>query len=960
MKLKFALFILVAICFVFTDSPVSSQNEKDDVEISPVAGQAVAFGVSDPVSSLPPAQPEAWKSSRRAQRSAEETREIKNREHIREEINNAVHDTDASLARVLAEQMPAPLVSVDGLTNNDNISAYGFRAAPPDPTGDVGPNHYVQAVNILMRVFDKSGNAVTPPFKLSSLFAPLNTPCSRRDDGDPIVLYDQLADRWILSAFCTIQPPFRQMLAVSKTGDPTGAYYVYEFVMPNFKLNDYSKIGVWRDAYFMTTDQFVGADFAGTGAFAFDKEKLLAGAPDAGFVYFDLASRSLIRLGGMLPADLDGLNPPPDGAPGIFVSYTANEYGDAADAIKLFDFRPNFQNPAASSFGERAESPLAVSAFDPTSPPDRTDIRQPPPGDFLDSQSDRLMYRAAYRNLGNSQSLVFNQTVRATPAGQTYQAGVRFYELRRNGGNSPFTVQNQATIGNAGESRWMASAAQDNQGNLAIGYSLSSSEKKPSIVYSGRAATDAPNSVRAEQTLVQGTGVQTAFGYRWGDYSTMSVDPADDCTFWYTNEYYTQESEQESPFGWKTRFGSFRFPTCRNVARATIEGLITNVLTGQAIENAAIQTSAGYSRRTTANGLYNLQVTPGNYTITVSAFGFRPQTVSINAANNSVNLQNFQLQPTAILQNIGVDVSAESCRQNLAIEPGETVTISLPLKNTGELAAGNLTATLLATGGVTNPSATQQYGALGIGQIASRSFTFTASPNLSCGEPLTLTFQLRDGNENLQTITQTFNAGARKIALRESFSNLTEPNLPFGWMTSAIGAQDVWRGVLIEPTQNDFAAFSDEAVNPGVNELVSPVFQIASRQAQLTFRNKYELETTFLRNKLYDGAVLEIRYNRGAWRDILAAGGSFVSGGYDGAIELCCQNPLAGRLAWSGRSGTGAEPVFITTAVNLPASAAGRKAQLRWRVGTDLGGRRKGQWIDNVEIQDGFECFCTH
>ncbi|HEX8197227.1 MAG TPA: hypothetical protein VF571_13625, partial [Pyrinomonadaceae bacterium] len=323
MKRKFVLLALFAFLFGFfsAKNPVSSQNEKTGREIEPLARQAVAFAVSEPVGSFAPARPESGKTSRRIEK-LQEAKEIKNKERVRVEAPNALHDADNALAQFLAEQMPASGLSFDGLSSNDNAAAYGFRPVPPDPTGDVGPNNYVQAVNVLVRVYDKAGNAETPPFKLSSLFAPLNTPCSRRDDGDPIVQYDQLADRWILSQFCTVQPPFRQMIAVSKTGDPAGSYFIYEFVMPSFRLNDYPKFGVWRNAYFMTTDQFVGSDFTGTGAFAFDREKMLAGNPAAGYVYFDLASPSLVRLGGMLPADLDGLQPPPENAPGIFVSYT--------------------------------------------------------------------------------------------------------------------------------------------------------------------------------------------------------------------------------------------------------------------------------------------------------------------------------------------------------------------------------------------------------------------------------------------------------------------------------------------------------------------------------------------------------------------------------------------------------------------------------------------------------------
>ncbi len=141
--------------------------------------------------------------------------------------------------------------------------------------------------------------------------------------------------------------------------------------------------------------------------------------------------------------------------------------------------------------------------------------------------------------------------------------------------------------------------------------------------------------------------------------------------------------------------------------------------------------------------------------------------------------------------------------------------------------------------------------------------------------------------------------------------------------------------------------------------MTTPVFVVATPNAQLTFQNWYELETTFLRNRLYDGSVLEISIGDGAWADILAAGGSFESGGYDGLIDACCQNPLAGRQGWSGRSGINQTAEFITTSVKLPPSAAGQRVQLRWRVGTDIGGFKEGQYIDDVLVTDGSVCGCV-
>src|SRR5215213_5688137 len=421
MKKRLALFLAISAAFCFfaffrqtaESSALNTVKKQKEFfsELKPQAVQATGFGESVPVSSLAPAQPEAGKTSRKLGRAEQQARDVPNKLPFRKQIAGAPQDNESNPARVSVEQMPAPSLSFDGISSNEVAAAFGFRIIPPDPNGDVGLNHYIQSINALTRVYDKQGNAVTPPFKLSSLFSVLGTPCSMRDDGDPVVLYDALADRWFLSQFCNNHPPFRQLIAVSKTGDPTGSYYVYEFVMPNVKSNDYPKFGVWTDAIYMSTDEFLGSDYAGSGMFAFDKQKLYAGEPLATYIYFDLASPTTIRFGGLLPSDLDGLNPPPAAAPNIFAGYTANEYGDAQDALRLFEFRPNFGNPLASTFTERAESPIAVAAFNPTSPDGRTDIQQPPPSEPLDAQSDRLMYRVTYRNFGSFDALVLNQTV---------------------------------------------------------------------------------------------------------------------------------------------------------------------------------------------------------------------------------------------------------------------------------------------------------------------------------------------------------------------------------------------------------------------------------------------------------------------------------------------------------------------------------------------------------------------
>ncbi|MDQ2747833.1 MAG: hypothetical protein M3T96_11310, partial [Acidobacteriota bacterium] len=347
-------------------------------------------------------------------------------------------------------------------------------------------------------------------------------------------------------------------------------------------------------------------------------------------------------------------------------------------------------------------------------------------------------------------------------------------------------------------------------------------------------------------------------------------------------------------------------------------------------------------------------------TLTATANGFRPQNVIVTIVDGQILTQNFALQPVAIISQTGYQFTSESCSLNHAVEPNETVTLNIALRNTGAKNTTNLTATLLSTGGVVNPSAAQNYGVLAAdGATVSRPFTFTAAANLRCGDALTLTLQLNDGTENLGAVTISLNAGAKRIALFEDFDFVNLPVLPAGWTTSASGAQDIWKTTELHFESPQNSVFSAAASQVGLNELTSPVFHINSTDARLIFRNRYDLETTFLRNRLYDGAVLEIKVgNFGRFRDITIAGGAFESGGYDGVIDSCCQNPLAGRLGWSGKSGVNQMPEFVDVKVKLPARAAGKNVQFRWRVGSDNGTSSEGQFVDDVRVEDGFVCAC--
>lgn len=471
------------------------------------------------------------------------------REPVAVEARGRATAVDPAMQRELdGSTIPAPIQSFEGVNNVDDV-------LPPDTNGDVGPTHYVQWVNLHFAVFDKAtGATLLGPAPGNSLWAGFGGPCETRNDGDPIVLYDQLADRWFMSQFALpFFPfgPFYQCVAVSQTGDPTGAFHRYEFEISATKLNDYPKFGVWPDGYYMSINQFNQGTltWGGAGAVAFERDKMLAGLP-AQMVYFDLFSVDS-TLGGMLPSDLDGPTPPPAGAPNYFLQMDDNA---PADQLRLFRFHVDWANPAASSFTGPATLPAA--SFD-SNLCNFTLNCIPQPGTFrrLDAISDRLMFRLAYRNFGDHESLVANHTVDVNDAPN--HAGIRWYEIRDPGG-APVIFQ-QGTYSPDSTHRWMGSIAMDGSGNIAVGFSASSTSVFPSIRYAGRLATDPLGTLpQGEGTLIAGGGSQTSSSSRWGDYSMLAVDPVDDCTFWYTNEYYPSTHQ----FEWQTRIGSFKFDTC--------------------------------------------------------------------------------------------------------------------------------------------------------------------------------------------------------------------------------------------------------------------------------------------------------------------------------------------------------------------------------------------------------------
>jgi len=458
---------------------------------------------------------------------------------------------------LVLQSSPGPLIAtssglnIPGVGNGD----YGFapNAAPPDTNGVAGATQYVQWVNESFAVFNKStGALVYGPAAGNTLWKGFGGGCQNNNDGDPIAQYDKAANRWVMTQFSVSTTPYLQCIAVSQTSDATGAWYRYSLSMPNFP--DYPKLGVWPDAYYMSFNMFKGNRFVGARACALQRSQMLIGAA-ANAVCFQLSN----AYGGLLPSDLDGATAPPAGSPDYFLDF-------GTSSLRLWKFHVNFVTTSNSTFS--GPSTISVPAFSEACS-GGTCIPQPGTSQQLDSLADRLMYRLAYRNFGDHEALVANHSVVAGSS-----VGVRWYELR-SPGTTPVVYQS-GTFAPDSAYRWMGSIAMDHVGDIALGYSASSSSIYPSIRYTGRAPTDPLGTLGAENIILAGGGSQNGGLNRWGDYSAMAIDPADDCTFWYTNEYL----KATGSFNWSTRIASFKFPGCDTPTVKTPASATPNPVTG--------------------------------------------------------------------------------------------------------------------------------------------------------------------------------------------------------------------------------------------------------------------------------------------------------------------------------------------------------------------------------------------
>ncbi len=558
------------------------------------------------------------------------------------------------------QTLTQPLVSTTAGLNFLGVGvgfqgASGDSYAPPDTNGSAGATQYVQWVNVQFEVFDKStGAQLDGPLLGSTLFQALGGACASSNSGDIIAQYDKQAGRWVM-----MQPiftsPYGLCVAVSTSSDATGTYNEYEFPIPDSGFPDYPKLAVWPDGYYVSYNDFGpnGNNFTSAYACALNRAAMLAGN-SAGMQCFSAGGDASI-----LPSDLDGDSgapgttaAPPAGSPDYYIDFSST------NALNLWKFHVDWTTPSNSTFTGPVSIPVA--SFTEACGGGAC-VPQAGTTTELDSLGDRLMYRFAYRNFGTYESLVVSQSVN-TGSGNT---GVRWYEIRDPESQTP-TLYQQGTYAPDSNYRWMPSIAEDEAGDIALGYSVSSGTMSPSISFTGRVPTDQIDTMESENSIVTGSGYQSGSSNRWGDYSDMSIDPTDDCTFWYTTEY----TETSGSFNWSTRVASFKFPNCGTPGFSLSESPTSQTVTQGS--------------------------TTGNYTITVSPVGgFTGNvTLSVTAGLQTGMTPTFTGDPV----NITTGTGSGSATLTLATTSSTpTGTYDLTVTGSGSTSSGTVTGTTTVT-----------------------------------------------------------------------------------------------------------------------------------------------------------------------------------------------------------------------------------------------------------------------
>ncbi|MBL6607224.1 MAG: T9SS type A sorting domain-containing protein [Flavobacteriaceae bacterium] len=632
----------------------------------------------------------------------------------------------------------------DGLNNNE-----GGGFTPPDPSGAAGPNHYLNAVNVAIKIFDKQGNTLAGPTMLGTFLG------SPSNSGDPIILYDHLADRYFVSEFGTGNS---FLVGVSDSPDPTGAYNVYQFNLDAFP--DYPHYSVWHDGYYVTANKF-----SGNTTYVMDRAAMIAGDPNPAIVGFNLPGvvNNNNTVFSPEPANLTGVDFPP-GAPGYIVYLQDDGWGGgiANDHLKVWEITMDWNNPSNSSISQPFEIP--TDPFDSVFAPFGTgDVAQPGTSQKIDMIGGIISYAANYRSFGghNSWVITFNVDVDGNDT-----SGIRWVELR-NSGIGPWSLYQEGTYAPAdGHSRFMGSAAMDAAGNIGMGFNIASATLPAGIKYTGRYDGDPLGQMTvAEASIVEGIGVQT-FSNRFGDYSHLTMDP-DNFTFWHTAEYFTANN------AWRSRVAAFTLSSgfnadigVSNISQPENGLLTANETVEVAIRNFGLSAQSNFPVELYLDG--NLVATE-TFTGTINSNEALPftfaQTVDLSNAGQTYTLEaKTNLTGDEFAAN---DEYIKEVRHLLASDVGATEitaptsgsglgleTLTVTLENFGALTQSNFDVTYTVNGGT--PVTETFIGSLDAEQ--STNFSFAQQLDLTALGPYEITVSTAlsgDQEPNNDSVTTT-------------------------------------------------------------------------------------------------------------------------------------------------------------------------------------------------------------
>ena len=867
---------------------------------------------------------------------------------------------------------PSTILATNGLALFD-----GGTGIPPDTNGDVSPTHFIQWINTSWAIFNKTtGARVNTPTAGNSFFAGFGGKCQSTNSGDPLAIWDDRAQRWVMSQFTTGLNS-SQCFAISTTSDPLGTYYRYEFAWPTTPVQvfgDYPHIGVWTDdsgrqnAYTMVTHEFNNSTsaFLGAAYIAVERDKMLAGAPAAqvGIVRFPG-----IDAYGAEPVHLDGTLHAKPGSCAPFIHF------DAATSEYLFwDMCINWTTPASTTL---SSSPQRIASRTPFVP-NYTAVPQLGSSVPLDAFGTHIMYRAAARvfppGAPTRLSLVVNHGV----LGPADQGGIRwthfdlaqvnqrfdtiFYDGYQAAANAPLqrAIVDEGVYTPDTNTRWMGGIAIDKGGNIGVGYNVSSATINPRLMINGRALNDPDSTLRDEQACTPATtGSQTgSFSGRgrWGDYTSMSVDPTDDCTFWFTGEFYPTTSTNQ----WSTRICSFKFNECglpgyklvsQTPQRIEVCGATTgpdpswDLLAGTVGGfNASVTLTptgapAGTTPAFTANPI---NPTPGSSVLTlVGGRGAATGEYTINvsgtggAITSAVDLElgvsaAAPAAPTLTSPANGINGTKVRPLLTWTAVPGALTYLVEVSSNAGFTAiVASATVTTNSWTVDTTLSSTTQYfwrvrptNYCGNG-ATSAVFSFTTGTPGTCPVGTTLTNVVTYGFEG--GAEPAWTAGAPGDAGGTAWSAGAAPAGTTGF------TGNVWK------VPNN-AVTSDRSV-------LSPSIAIPAAQSVILSYDNYHSFEIDGPSGCWDAASLEAKVGAGSFAQLLA--GRFFTDSYDGTITAGA--PLAGRQAWCHQANGAAAKRSIVDLDDM----AGQTVQLRFRASSDsntTASAPNGMAIDNVRI----------